>query len=166
MLAKELARQLRQSGLLWNFADGPVLRFRVQQLESGVRPMMETDKSKASDEYLIKAAATCDTCGMSASNSEIIQAIKAADDVESFSEIIRPLIEHRTDCLTFLEMEGDYFEPPRKVRNAKKKRSTKTSVKHKSAKTVKKAAGKKSAKKKVAKKPKAAKTKPKRGRRK
>lgn len=85
---KQLADELRQ-GHAWRFADG--LRVSIGGKYD--------DKTKANDWELVKAASTCNSCGKSATNEEISEAVADAHDYKSFATLIAPCLEHAHDCI-------------------------------------------------------------------
>lgn len=87
MEMKTLADALRD-GFAWKYLDGPVV-------SEGTK---HSDKSKATDWELVKAASTCHTCGRSATNDAIERAVADANDLKSFSEIVSDDVEHAMDC--------------------------------------------------------------------
>jgi hypothetical protein len=146
MRLKQLALQIRESGAPLRPEDG----------SNG--PLI--DKSKASDAYLVKRMATCDSCGGSLTAIEIKHAVAAAHDIDSFDVLVNDHIEHHPQCPDFLEMLGEEFVPPRTTLKAKKKRSSKKVPKAAKAKSKRQ-----TVKKKATKKKKVATTKAKRGKR-
>lgn len=87
MEKQAFVKELRE-GHAWKYADG--LSYSVG--------MKHSDKSKATDWDLIKAASTCSTCTRSACDEEIEEAIGFAHDYESFAKEIGQYIEHASDC--------------------------------------------------------------------
>lgn len=85
---KQLADELRK-GHAWRFADG---------LQMSVGGKYD-DKTKATDWELVKAASTCNSCGKSASNDEIEEAVAEAHNYNSFATLIAEYIEHTDDCI-------------------------------------------------------------------
>jgi len=90
MELKTLADALRTGGS-WQLANDRV--FRWQHGESDF-----SDKSKASDFELVKAAATCADCGMSVSQQDIRDVVGKATNLQFFLNIIAGQIEHAADC--------------------------------------------------------------------
>lgn len=88
MELKTLADELR-NGSTWKYLDGPVVAVGTKH----------SDKSKATDWELVKAAATCSTCGHSATHDAIEKAVADANDPKSFSEIVSDDVEHAMDCI-------------------------------------------------------------------
>ena len=87
MELKTLADELRD-GFAWKYLDGPVVSVGTKH----------SDKSNATDWELVKAAATCSTCGRSATNDSIEKAVADANDMKLFSEIVSDDVEHAMDC--------------------------------------------------------------------
>lgn len=97
MKQDKLVEELR-AGHAWKYADGPVY-------SQGTK---FSDKSKATDVELLKAASTCHCCNRSATSEEVQEAIEFAHDYKSFSNEILRYIEHASDC--FAEFDDDEEE--------------------------------------------------------
>lgn len=96
MKKQAFVNELRE-GHAWKYADGLCYS----------EGMKHSDKSKATDWDLIKAASTCSTCNRSASNEEIEEAIEFAHDYESFAKEIGQYIEHASDCIVEIDDDED-----------------------------------------------------------
>ena len=98
MNQEKLVEELRE-GHAWKYADGPVYSQGTKY----------SDKSKATDLELLKAASTCHNCNRSATSEEVQEAIEFAHDYDSFSNEILRYIEHASDC-DFYEDSDEYQE--------------------------------------------------------
>ena len=84
---KRLSDELRQ-GHAWKYADGLVAAYGTKF----------SDKAKATDWELVKAASTCHACGRSATTDDIERAEEQSHDYPSFKSLIALCIEHALDC--------------------------------------------------------------------